>query len=88
MPRNQEAHFSVNPSVNIGRSRMEMPFGNTFDFQVGQLIPFMCTEILPGDSVSMDTSKVVRMSTLLDPVFGTLYLYPWKRCHQAKFLYT
>lgn len=74
MPRNQEAHFSVNPSVNIGRSRMEMPFGNTFDFQVGQLIPFMCTEILPGDSVSMDTSKVVRMSTLLDPVFGTLYL--------------
>lgn len=73
--RNEESHFSVNPTnLDIGRSRFPRPFDHKTTFNVGQLIPFYWTDILPGDTVSMRTSKVVRMTTLIDPVMDNLYL--------------
>lgn len=71
--RNLESHFSVNPvDIDIQRSRFDRPFNHQFTTNVGTLVPFYCTEILPGDSVQMKTSKVIRTSTMLDPVMGTL----------------
>lgn len=84
MPRNLEHNFSLTPSVTIGRSRFERPFNHKFTFDVGTIVPFYWTEILPGDSVKMKTSKVVRMSTFLDPVMDNLFLdtyyffVPWR----------
>lgn len=73
--RNEASHFSVNPTnLDIGRSRFPRPFDHKTTFNVGELIPFYWTEILPGDTVSMKTSKVVRMSTLIDPVMDNLFL--------------
>ena len=84
MSRNAESHFSQTPEVDVRRSRFERPFNHKFTFNVGDLVPFFWTPIMPGDTVSMTTSKVVRMSTLLDPVMDNLYLdcyyffIPWR----------
>lgn len=52
-----------------------MSFSNKTTFNVGDLIP-LCRpiEVLPGDTFSVDTSKVVRLQTLLKPVMDNLYL--------------
>lgn len=71
---NANSHFSVNPvDIDIGRSRFERPKRHLFTADVSRLIPAYWTEILPGDTVTMKVSEVFRMSTLLDPVFDTLY---------------
>jgi len=73
--RNVESHFALEPGVSIQRSRFDMSFGNKTSFNVGDLIP-LCRpiEVLPGDTFSIDTSKVVRLQTLLKPVMDNLYL--------------
>jgi hypothetical protein len=37
-------------------------------FNLGQLVPIQCQEILPGDSVKASTSALIRLSPLLAPV--------------------
>lgn len=75
MNRNVESHFSLNPT------RMDMP-RSTFDrsssvktsFNVGEVVPFYVDEVLPGDTFKVETSKVVRMQTLLTPMMDNVYL--------------
>ena len=71
---NAQSHFSVNPvDLDIGRSRFDRPKRKLFTCNVSDLVPAYWTEILPGDTVSMKLSTVIRMSTMLDPVFDNLY---------------
>lgn len=43
-------------------------------FNTGDLVPFYVDEVLPGDTAQIDTSKVVRLQTLLTPVMDNMYL--------------
>lgn len=71
---NAQSHFSVNPiDLDIGRSRFERPKRHLFTCDCSRLVPAYWTDILPGDTVSMKYSSVIRQSTLLDPVFDQLY---------------
>ena len=74
MNRNQNSHFSKNPQVDIQRSRFDRSSSVKFSFNVGDLIPFYVDEVLPGDTFSIDTSKLVRMQTLVTPVMDNMYL--------------
>ncbi|QXN75106.1 major capsid protein [Microvirus mar25] len=74
MNRNVESHFSRLPSANVPRSVFDRSFSHKTTFNVGDLVPIYCEEVLPGDTVQIDTSKVVRMQTLLSPVFDNMYL--------------
>lgn len=75
MGRNQESRFAVNPTrIDISRSRFDRSASLKTTFNVGDIIPFFCDEVLPGDTFSVDTSKVVRMQTLLTPMMDNLYL--------------
>ena len=74
MGRNVNSFFSEAPSVEIGRSRLDRNQCIKFSMNAGELIPFYIDEILPGDSCSIDTSKVVRMSTLVAPIMDNIYL--------------
>ena len=40
----------------------------------GLLIPWLVEEVLPGDTWEVETSKIVRLQTLLHPFFGNMYL--------------
>ncbi len=73
--RNVESRFSTNPtSIDISRSKFIRSSSVKTSFNTGELIPFYVDEVLPGDTFSIDDSKVVRMSTLLTPIMDNLYL--------------
>ena len=74
MEINQLNRFSLNPSVDIQRSRFERNSDVKFSFNVGDLVPFYVDEVLPGDTFSVDTSKVVRMQPLVAPIMDNMYL--------------
>ena len=72
--RNTNAHFELAPQVGIERSTLDRSFDVKTSFNVGSLIPFYVDEILPGDSVKIQTTKVARLQTLLTPVMDNLFL--------------
>lgn len=75
MTRNTNSRFALNPTrLDMSRSRFDRSSSYKTTFNVGQLIPFYVDEVLPGDTFSIDTSKVVRMQTLLTPVMDNIYL--------------
>ena len=68
-------NFNDNPiSLDISRSRFNRDSSVKMSFNVGELVPFYVDEVLPGDTMEVSTSKVVRMQTLLTPVMDNMYL--------------
>lgn len=75
MSRNANSRFATNPvRLDMSRSRFPRNFSHKTTFDAGQVIPFYVDEVLPGDTFSVRTSKVVRMQTLLTPVMDNVYL--------------
>lgn len=75
MNRNVESHFALNPtSIDIRRSTFDRSHSLKTSFNVGDIVPFFVDEVLPGDTFNVDTSKVVRLQTLLTPVMDNIYL--------------
>lgn len=71
--RNAGSRFALNPQVDINRSAFDRSSSVKFSCNVGELIPFYVEEVLPGDTFTVDTSKVVRLQTLLTPIMDNLY---------------
>ncbi len=75
MNRNVESHFALNPTnIDIRRSTFDRSHSIKTSFNVGDIVPFFIDEVLPGDTFNVDTSKVVRLQTLLTPVMDNIYL--------------
>lgn len=74
MNRNVESHFSMMPSANIGRSRMNRDSTVKTSFNVGSIVPFYLDEVLPGDTFKVKTSKVLRMQPMVSAPMDNLYL--------------
>lgn len=73
MSRNEFSRFALNPQVSIERSTISMPSNLKTSFNVGQLVPIYCQEVVPGDEFQIKTSKVLRLQTLITPVMENLY---------------
>ena len=75
MNRNVESHFAENPtSLDVSRSMFDRSSSVKFSANVGELIPFYVDEVLPGDTFQIETSKIVRLQTLLHPIMDNMYL--------------
>lgn len=74
MNRNTESHFSLLPRVDIQRSRFDRSASLKTSFNAGNIVPFFLEEVLPGDTFNVNTSRVVRMQTLLTPMMDNVYL--------------
>lgn len=75
MNRNTQSHFAENPtSLDMSRSTFNRPQSIKTSFNVGDIIPFYLDEVLPGDTHTIKTSKVVRLQTLLTPFMDNIYL--------------
>lgn len=74
MNRNKSNSFSLLPSANIQRSKFDRSQSVKFTFNVGELIPFYVDEVLPGDTMQIKTSKMVRLQTPATPIMDDLYL--------------
>ena len=73
MNRNVESHFSELPKVDIGRSIFDLSQSHLTTHNIGELIPFACFPVLPGDTFKVATSCVVRLQTPLTPIFSNIY---------------
>lgn len=74
MNRNVESHFAKLPHAEISRSRFDRSHSVKFTGNIGQVIPFCLEEVLPGDTFSVDTAKVVRLQTPLTPIMDNIYM--------------
>lgn len=74
MNRNNERRFSQIPKMNVSRSKFIRKQDVKFTMDAGKLIPFYVDEILPGDTFSVDTAGICRMSTPIYPVMDNCYL--------------
>ena len=75
MNRNVESHFAMNPtSIDISRSTFDRSHSLKTSFNAGDLIPFYVDEVLPGDTFSVQSSKVIRMPSLVTPIMDNIFL--------------
>lgn len=75
MNNSQMNHFQMNPvNLDISRSKFDRSTRRLTTFMNGRLIPVLCEEVLPGDTVTMDVSSLVRMATPIHPVMDNAYL--------------
>lgn len=74
MNRNNERRFSKIPRMNTSRSKFKRKQDIKFTMDAGKLVPFYVDEVLPGDTFSVDTAGICRMSTPIYPVMDNCYL--------------
>ena len=75
MDRNTEAFFSGSQLKDIPRSTFTRRFKHTTTCNAGELIPFYCDlDIMPGMTISQNTTTVARMNTPLNPTMDNAYI--------------
>ena len=74
MNRNNERHFNQVPETHVSRTRFKRDQNILTTFDAGKLIPFYVDEVLPGDTFSVDTAAIIRMSTPKYPVMDDSYI--------------
>ena len=74
MNRNNERHFNQVPETHVSRTRFNRDQNILTTFDAGKLILFYVDEVLPGDTFSVDTAAIIRMSTPKYPVFDDAYI--------------
>ena len=65
--------FSQVPRANIPRSSFDRSHGVKTTFDAGHLIPFYVDEKIPGDTDTVKSYGVVRMSTPLYPIMDNMF---------------
>ena len=74
MNRNNERHFNQVPETHVSRTRFNRDQNILTTFDAGKLIPFYVDEVLPGDTFSIDTAAIIRMTTPKYPVFDDAFI--------------
>lgn len=74
MNLNVESHFASLPDVDVRRSRFDRSVGHKTTFNTGDLVPLYWDWCVPGDTVQCTTSSVLRLQTLLTPIFDNIYV--------------
>ena len=74
MNRNNERHFNQVPETHVSRTRFNRDQNILTTFDAGRLIPFYVDEVLPGDTFSVNTAAIIRMTTPKYPVFDDAYI--------------
>lgn len=74
MNRNNERHFNQIPEIKASRTRFNRDQTILTTFDSGKLIPFYVDEVLPGDTFSVDTAAIIRMTTPKYPVFDDSFI--------------
>lgn len=70
--------MSIFTSVRVPRRKrntFNLSHGVKLSCNMGQLIPFVCEEVLPGDTWKMSTESLVRFAPLVAPVMSNVQVY-------------
>lgn len=74
MNRNNERHFNQIPQMKASRTRFNRDQIILTTFDAGKLVPFYVDEVLPGDTFSVDTQAIIRMTTPKYPVMDDSFI--------------
>lgn len=74
MNRNNERHFNQIPEMKASRTRFNRDQIVLTTLDAGKLIPFYVDEVLPGDTFSVDTTAIIRMTTPKYPVMDDAFI--------------
>lgn len=74
MNRNNERHFNNVPQTHVSRTRFKRDQNILTTFNAGELVPFYVDEVLPGDTFSVNTAAIIRMTTPKYPVFDDAFI--------------
>ena len=75
MKINNLNRFQVNPTnIDMQRSRIGRDFSNTTTFLTGDLVPIYVHECLPGETLKLDFSSLVRSLTPAVPVMDNAFI--------------
>jgi len=72
--RPSQTRYSVAPQANIQRSTFDLSYPLKTTFDSGGLVPLPPIEILPGDSIRLRMTALVRLATPLFPTMDNLHL--------------
>lgn len=73
MNRETQAHFAQIPSMDISRSKFDRSFIHKTTCNAAELVPiYVDPDIVPGDTVTMRMSDLIRMTTPITPVMDEL----------------
>jgi len=62
-------------SLNPSRSMFDLSYSKLFDCDMGQLIPVMCDEVVPGDFFKIGNQAVIRFQPLIAPILHEINVY-------------
>ena len=74
MNRETEMHFSQIPTLEAKRSKFYIPYDHKTTFDGGKLVPIGVWEVLPGDTIEMSMSSIVRMTTPIYPTMDNAFM--------------
>lgn len=57
------------------RSVFDLSHERKFSMNMGELIPILCEEILPGDKFKLNTEVLMRLAPLVSPVMHRVNVY-------------
>lgn len=67
--------FARTGGLNPRRSMFDLSYRKTFTCDMGQLIPIMCDEVVPGDMWEVGNEIVVRYQPLVAPILHEVNVY-------------
>lgn len=70
--------MSIFNTINIkapGLNKFDLSYTNNTTLNMGELVPVMCKDMVPGDKFRVRTSSFVRLMPLANPTFQNLRLY-------------
>ena len=62
-------------SLNPGRSVFDLSYEKKFTADMGQLIPVLCDEAVPGDIWNIGNQTVIRFQPMLAPILHEVNMY-------------
>ena len=62
-------------AIMPGRSAFDLSYTKTLTCDMGQLIPVMCDEVVPGDIFQIGAQAVIRFQPLVAPILHEVNMY-------------
>lgn len=69
------SQFSKTGYLSPGKSVFDISYSKMLTCDMGQLIPVMCDEVVPGDVLQLGCQAVVRMQPMVAPVLHEINMY-------------
>lgn len=65
----------LKPKAQLSRNGFDLSYRNVFSAKVGEILPIMCKEVVPGDHFEMNINALTRTQTLNTAAFARMKQY-------------